>query len=87
MPSGPRLILFHEERSQQAQGRVAVGEDVDHALTAANLFIEPLNDIRCAQALAIGLRQGKDCACILKASFEGGDRSWGLLCEVHAALV
>src|SRR5690242_19976912 len=48
MAGGPLLMLLHQDRTQEPDGRVAVGEDADDPLTPPNLFIEPLQAVGCA---------------------------------------
>ena len=71
----PDLVLLHQQRPDQADDRVTVGEDTDDALTAANLLVEPLDTVGGAQALAVGRRQREDGGRVLKAALQGLDRA------------
>src|SRR5262249_55194502 len=58
---------------QQAHDRLTIGEDADHPLASTNFFIEALDRIGCAQALAIERWKGKNGSGIVEAALEGGD--------------
>src|SRR5690348_354254 len=70
LAGAPRFILLHQERSEQAHGRLAVGEDADDALAAADLLIEPLLAVGGAQPLAIRGGQRQDRCGVVEAALQ-----------------
>src|SRR5258708_11897395 len=86
MPSGPRLVLLKQQRAEQSYHGLAVGENADDALASADLFIEPLDTVRGAQARAVVGRQGEDGGGVVEAALKGRDRGRRTLLEVGSEL-
>src|SRR5260370_10714641 len=74
---GPGLVLLQQERSEEADGRVAVGKDADDAFTSADLLIQTLDAVGGPQPGAVANRQGEDGGGIVEAALAGGDGAGG----------
>ena len=81
LPFLPSLVLLGQQGADQAQGQLVVGEDADHPLPAANLLVQPLLHVRCAQTLAALVGQRHHYYDILESGFQAGYRLGRILGE------
>src|SRR5258706_13555493 len=70
----PLFIFLHEEGSQQAAGRLTIGEDADDALASAHFLVDVFLPIGGSQALAIGPGQRQHGGSIVKTALQSGNR-------------
>lgn len=54
--ASPFLVRFHEQGPYQADGRLSIRKNPNHAFTAADFLIQPLHRIGGAKTLAVLFR-------------------------------